>query len=218
MKTGGGSRLPRVRIPLLPPSTSRIFMGKYEQDYIDIIYSSDLLTDVLGRLEKLMKTLGTEDYLLSGGAVYQTVWNHVLSKDPHYGLKDLDVVYYDNDTSKQKEIRVSGLVQKELAHQKYPVEAVNQARVHQWYKETYGFECRELVSLEDAVGSWMVACCCIGIRKEGKKLIVFAPYGLDDIFNLIIRPNNKTEKSRDIYYEKAEKWLAKWPELTVLPW
>ena len=39
----------------------------------------------------------------------------------------------------------------------------------------------------------------------------------DDLFALVVRPNRRLAP-RDVYESKAARWLAEWPELTVLPW
>lgn len=52
---------------------------------------------------------------------------------------------------------------------------------------------------------------------EKNHLIVHAPYGLDDLFKLTIRPL-KYEFSKELYEQKCQKWLKKWPNLKILPW
>jgi hypothetical protein len=44
-----------------------------------------------------------------------------------------------------------------------------------------------------------------------------APFGLDDLFGLIVRPN-KSLVDRNVYEAKAARWAALWPRLTVIPW
>ena len=49
------------------------------------------------------------------------------------------------------------------------------------------------------------------------KIKIYAPYGLEDLFRLIIRPV-KIDVTRKDYEEKAKKWKQKWPKLTVISW
>ncbi|GHU54859.1 hypothetical protein AGMMS49975_15830 [Clostridia bacterium] len=191
---------------------------KQLQEYKDIICSSDFLVDVIEKLAEIMRELNIKDYSLSGGAVYQIVWNYKLSQGLQYGLGDLDVVYYDNCLSEEKEAYAQDRVREHLAYQKYPVEVTNQARVHLWNKSMHHVESNSLTSLEDAIASWMPLCACVGIRKTEEGLLVIAPYGLDDIFNLTVRPNNKPEKSQTVYNQKVLKWSELWRDLTVIPW
>jgi hypothetical protein len=44
-----------------------------------------------------------------------------------------------------------------------------------------------------------------------------APFGLDDLFGLVVRPN-KRQITRAIYKAKVDRWRSIWPWLTFLPW
>ena len=46
---------------------------------------------------------------------------------------------------------------------------------------------------------------------------VCAPFGLTDLFAMVVRPN-VTLVSQATYEAKAERWRQIWPGLTVLPW
>jgi uncharacterized protein len=46
---------------------------------------------------------------------------------------------------------------------------------------------------------------------------VYAPHGLADVFNLVVRPN-PVLAPRDVYEAKTRRWRRQWPTLTVLPW
>ena len=63
----------------------------------------------------------------------------------------------------------------------------NEARVHIWYNEKYGKNIKPYKSVEDAIARWGTTITCIGVRLEKGNLIVDAPYGLNDLFNMIIR-------------------------------
>ena len=59
---------------------------------------------------------------------------------------------------------------------------------------------------------------CLGVRAEpGGRWRVYAPYGLSDVFNLVVRPNPVLAPP-GVYQAKAERWRRQWPALTVLPW
>jgi hypothetical protein len=49
------------------------------------------------------------------------------------------------------------------------------------------------------------------------KLRTHAPYGYDDLFAMVVRPNRRLAP-RHVYEAKAESWVQQWPELTILPW
>lgn len=57
----------------------------------------------------------------------------------------------------------------------------------------------------------------MGVRLENEELEVIAPFGLDDLFGRIVRPN-KAQITEEIYRSKWEKWQSRWAGLTVIPW
>jgi hypothetical protein len=98
------------------------------------------------------------------------------------------------------------------------VEVRNEARVHLWYEKKFGVPCPPYSSTEDAIDSFAATTCCIGVRLDpGGHWRVYAPHGLSDVFNLIIRPN-PVLAPRVVYEAKTSRWCQQWPELTVLPW
>ena len=57
----------------------------------------------------------------------------------------------------------------------------------------------------------------IGIQPGASGLSIAAPYGLSDLFGLIVRPN-KVQITRAIYEAKVARWRSFWPGLTVIDW
>ncbi len=47
-------------------------------------------------------------------------------------------------------------------------------------------------------------------------MTLYAPCGLDDIENMIIRPNPVPNFDAERYEEKARRWTENWPELKVV--
>ncbi|GAA0914046.1 hypothetical protein GCM10009557_87570 [Virgisporangium ochraceum] len=98
------------------------------------------------------------------------------------------------------------------------VEIRNEARVHLWYEEKFGVACAPYDSTESAIDSFAATTCCLGIRLEaGDHWRVYAPHGLSDVFNLVVRPN-PVLAPRHVYGTKTTRWRQQWPELTVLDW
>jgi hypothetical protein len=48
-------------------------------------------------------------------------------------------------------------------------------------------------------------------------LRVYAPFGLTDLFSMIVRPN-KMQITEELYEAKTERWIRLWPKLQRLPW
>ena len=64
------------------------------------------LAEILTRLMRVMEGLRAQalpDWRLASGCVYQTAWNALTGRDPDYGLKDYDALYFDPDPSYEAE-------------------------------------------------------------------------------------------------------------------
>ena len=57
----------------------------------------------------------------------------------------------------------------------------------------------------------------VGIRRAGNTCEIYAPHGFGDLAELIVRPNLTANFRADLYYAKAERWKASWPEITIKP-
>ncbi len=98
------------------------------------------------------------------------------------------------------------------------IQVRNQARVHLWYPQKFGRPYAPLAGAAEALTRFLSPCCAVALRKAGRGYEVAAPFGLDDLFALTMRPNPRTTGPRDQYEAKAARWKALWPEITVLPW
>jgi hypothetical protein len=149
--------------------------------------------------------------------VVQTIWNLAHGKAPGADILDYDLVYYDRDLSKEREQSTSVAASELVADLPLELDVTNEARVHLWYPEQFGYGIQPYESTEDAIGTWPTTATAIGVRPGGRQLQVYAPFGTDDLFNLIVRPN-RVQVTRAIYDVKAARWVTHWPSLVVLPW
>ncbi|KUL23928.1 nucleotidyltransferase family protein [Actinoplanes awajinensis] len=158
-------------------------------------------------------------WYLTGGAVFQTVWNVVTGQPATAGIRDYDLFYFDgSDLSWEAEDRVITAAAVAFADVGVSVEVRNEARVHLWYEQKFGAACPPYDSTEAAIDSFVATTCSVGVRVEqGGRWRIYAPHGLGDVFNLVLRPN-PGEGRREAYETKAARWARQWPELTVLEW
>lgn len=155
---------------------------------------------------------------LGAGCIAQTVWNHLHGFSYDHGIDDADIVYFDDvDLSEQGEEAALRAVQDALSHPVYRLDVKNEARVHLWYERKFGYAIAPYTSCEHAIDSWPTTATAIGIRPIAGGMQVYAPYGLEDLMGGIVRAN-KAQITEEIYQKKTEKWRAKWPRLTILPW
>lgn len=184
-----------------------------ERRLLDILSRNDVVWNVIQRLDALM----LPDASICAGCITQTVWNDLHGFSAMHGMKDMDIVYFDaTDLSEETERAHQGRVRDMLA---VPIEVDlnNEARVHLWYGQEFGFSIPPYENTEHAIRTFPTTASAIGLFCEDGGLRVFAPFGLSDLFDGIVRPN-KAMITREIYERKASAWKAKWPKLTVCEW
>ncbi len=164
-------------------------------------------------------TLDLPGWDVAAGCLFQTVWNVVTDRPPTNGIKDYDIIYFDNgDLSWEAEDAVIKAGREIFADLSAEVEIRNEARVHLWYEDKFGVVCPPYESTEAAIDSFAATACCLGVRLETEgRWRVYAPHGLSDLFNLVLRPN-PVLAPRSVYEAKSARWREEWPELTVLDW
>jgi hypothetical protein len=180
-----------------------------------VLSRNDVLMEVLARAA----TLDLPGWYVTAGCLFQTVWNVVTDRPPTSGIKDYDVFYFDgSDLSWEAEDAVITAGREIFADLPAEVEIRNEARVHLWYEDKFGVACPPYESTEAAIDSFAATTCCLGVRVETDgRWRVYAPHGLSDVFNLVVRPN-PVLAPRSVYETKAARWREQWPELTVLDW
>ncbi len=182
-----------------------------------------ILTKILQGNEKLweilevLSTSKLKNYYVAAGSINQTVFNYYHNYELSSGIKDYDIVYFDSDLSYEKEDETIKYVESLLKDLDVSYDIKNEARVHLWREEKFGAPIEPYSSVEEAILSWGATITSIGVRLENNELIVYAPYGLNDIFSMIVRPVKK-DFSKENYEKRAEKWKAKWNRLEIIPW
>ncbi len=163
------------------------------------------------------RALDLPDWWIVSGAIYQQVWNHLTGRPDMHGIKDIDLFYFDPDTSYEAEDRVIRRASP-LFGDTPPVEVRNQARVHLWYEQHFGTAYAPLARSRDAIDRFACRTHCVGLRLlPDDSFTLYAPFGLDDIFSLRITPNTARD-NRKTHETKAARQKAIWPELEVIPW
>ena len=185
-----------------------------QEIFLNFILKNKNVVEILNRgfLE------GFSKWYLVAGCLNQTIWNQLTGKAVDNDIKDYDLIYFDSDTSEDKERSIQEELRQRYADLKINLDVVNQARVHLWTEKDWGLKMRPLISCEDAISSWPITASCVGVKKEGDTYIIMAPYGLTDNLEMILRPNKTTVMRESDFNYKVNKWTKKWPELTVIPW
>jgi hypothetical protein len=158
------------------------------------------------------------DWWLTGGAVFQNVWNSIEGRPPGWGVKDYDVFYFDDlDLSWEGEDRVIHAAAELFEDLGVDVELRNQARVHRWYFAHFGSEAPTLFSARDGIDAFLATTCSVGVTSGAAGLELYAPYGLDDLLAMRMVPNSRWPRQA-AYAAKTAEYQQRWPTLTALPW
>lgn len=183
-----------------------------------MVTAAVLADPVCAAILERVPSLGLPDMWLTGGAVFQNVWNALTGRPPGYGIKDYDIFYFDGaNCSASAETRVASKVRDVLADQTAAIEVCDQARVHHWYEEAFGVPVEPFTCATDAIDNFAAVACCVGITRDAWGLRLYAPHGLADLFALHLRPNASTAP-REVYDAKVATYRARWPSLTSDPW
>jgi hypothetical protein len=158
-------------------------------------------------------------YRVVAGCIYQTVWNILTSRPCGTGINDYDLIYFDAaDVSEESERRTEDAVRSRLVGFPAPMEVRNQARVHDWFEDYFGIAYPPLSCADEAITRYASATHAVGIRLlQDDQLDVFAPFGLEDIFAMVIRPNYALP-NRETHERKAARAKSVWSEVTIIPW
>jgi len=188
-------------------------MTGLEGRLVEIVRADAGLMHVL----RTVRTLGLPDWRVFSGAVYQSVWNAVTGRPVGYGRKDYDLGYFDPDTSWDAEDvvikRVAAAFDEPFRSE---VEVRNQARVHLWFADRFGEPYEPLPHTDAALARFVAPAFSVGIRLEDDDAIgIAAPFGLEDVFALTLRPN--PDRPRATGWDKVvASARARWPELKVI--
>jgi len=189
-------------------------MSELEADLTAIVRADAGLMHVLTTI----RALGLPDWRLVSGAVYQAVWNARTGRPAGYGVKDYDLAYFDgSDLSYEAEDvvikRVAAAFDEPFRSQ---VEVRNQARVHLWFQNRFGEPYAPLHSTDEALERFVAPTFAVGVRLEADdSLSMAAPFGLDDVFAMTIRPNPNRPVAKG-WAKAVDSARARWPELTVI--
>ncbi len=179
-----------------------------------VVRAASSLMQVLERAREL----DLPDWLIFSGAVYQRVLNRLTGRDADYGIKDYDLGYFDAaDTSYEAE---DAVIRRAAAAFEPPlremVEVRNQARVHLWFEGKFGEPYTPLSNSAEALTRFVSPLFAVAVRLEpDDRLTIIAPFGLDDLFALRLRPN--PARPTNGFARTAAAATARWPEIRVEP-
>ena len=187
------------------------------QKFISILKQNEDLMTVLNYIYELK----LPNFYIAAGSIFQTIWNYYDSKPLNYGIKDIDIIYYDSSNiSKDNEQELENNIInhfKEL-NMNYEFDVHNEARMYLWKKKNENKNIDQYKNSEDAIDQWIATVHAVGITKENNEIKLYAPYGLSDIFSKTIRPIKHKANSKELYEKKAKSWNNRFEGLSIIEW
>jgi hypothetical protein len=166
-----------------------------------------------GRMRALAFVLDLDlpDCWIGGGFVRSAIWNDLHGRAAQFPDGDVDVIWFDaarTDPAIDREIEAR-LTQ---AAPELEWSVKNQTRMHlrngdDAYADT-----------QDAMRRWLETATAVAVRLGGTRIESIAPFGLDDLFALTIRPTPAfadSARSLDQRRERIARWQARWPKLVL---
>lgn len=155
--------------------------------------------------------LGLPDCWIGAGLVRSAVWDHLHGRPPAPTFDDVDVAWFD---PARIDPAMDTVVERQLRARTPTLiwSVKNQARMHSQNGD------RPYRSTSDAIAHWPETATAVAVRLDGDALDVAAPFGLDDLFALVLRPTPAfSAEKRSIFDERiaSKRWRDRWPNLAL---
>lgn len=187
--------------------------GELQSRLIELVRSSPMLMSALCAAREV----DPPDWLIGGGVIRDLVWDHLHDPGRPASHKDVDLAFFDpvalGEDREQGVLAALSTLAPDI-----PWDVKNQAAVHLWYPQVFGFEVQPLTSSADGVATWPKTAAAVAVRLLADDSIeVVAPFGLEDLFGLVWRRNPRRvtiDEYRRIIDSKPV--ATRWPKVQVL--
>ena len=96
----------------------------------------------------------------------QTIWNLGCGQPAEFGLKDVDLIYFDEqDLSFEAEASHERRLRDLFQHLPIKLDVKNEARVHLWYEDRFGYAIKPYSSSADAIATFPTTATAVGVRQ-----------------------------------------------------
>ncbi|HLZ59541.1 MAG TPA: nucleotidyltransferase family protein [Ktedonosporobacter sp.] len=186
---------------------------RYHQELTQLIRSAPWLMTIL----ETVRECNPPDWLVGAGVIRNLVWDYLHQYRTPTPATDIDVIFFDpQDLRPERDQMVQQQLAERLPHLAW--EATNQAAVHLWYEEAFGFPVPAVHSSEEAVGTWPETATSVAVRLlSTDEIYIVAPCGLSDLFNMILR-RNPCRVTREQFAQRlhSKQIVRKWPRVQVI--
>jgi uncharacterized protein len=169
------------------------------------------------RILRAVREVAPEGAYVAAGAIRDTVWNILTGRGAQALEGDVDVVYFDAAETVGAAQELERELRQRFPHERW--EVTNQAHVHLWYRDASGGRVAPFHSVHEAVATWTETATAVGARHSvDGKVDVLAPFGLEDLFALVVRPNpERVDRTAFLERVARKRWIERWPELKIVP-
>lgn len=159
-----------------------------------------------------VRDLALPDCWVGAGFVRNRVWNHLHGRTPPALDGDIDVIWFDaRRITQERDLILERRLRSQDGSRAWSVK--NQARMHRRNGDS------PYLSATDAMRYWPETATAVGVRLDEQGAVeVAAPFGLDDLFDLLVRPTPRfTGEKYPVYLERqrAKQWQVTWPGLAI---
>ncbi|GAK09780.1 nucleotidyltransferase family protein [Geomicrobium sp. JCM 19038] len=183
----------------------------YEQKLKVLIERDEWMMDIL----QIVQQLELQDWWVCAGFVRSKIWDTVHAFTSRTSLADIDVIHFDKHEEQIGEQMDRELEDRlRLLRPNLPWSVKNQVRMH----NRNGV--KPYLSSTDAMSKFPETATSLGVSLDnGGKLIISAPHGLSDAFQLHVKPTPTflgNQMLMPIYKARLakKKWHKTWPRLT----
>lgn len=161
----------------------------------------------------VVQSLNLKDGWIGAGFVRDAVWAYRHGFAPQAFSSDVDVIWFDPEHCHSTQDRALEATLNQLSPTvNWSVK--NQARMHQRNGDA------PYLSTADAIQYWPETATAVAVRLGNANLIeIIAPYGLDDLFELRLRPTPRFEREkRGVFSQRVavKRWQERYPLLQVI--
>lgn len=159
----------------------------------------------------IVRSLALPDGAIGAGFIRAAVWDEISGFTAASAVDDIDVLYFDpQDLSAEHD----AIIEERLREidPALPWSVRNQARMHIRNGDA------PYHSTEDALRFWLETPTCVAVRLDAEdRFEILAPYGLEDLFAMAIRPTPRGRVRRQEYVARltGKRWLERWPGATA---
>lgn len=149
--------------------------------------------------------------VLCAGAVRNLVWDALTQQKYNILRENIDIIFADQSLSYENLLTKRAIITQKYSKYLWNIQNVcqNDAASHQPFGKT----------IESALTTIPETCSAVGVSISVQgKFEIFAPFGLEDLFNLEVHPNPNwsTDTTKLAAYQRRlqwKNWSARWPNL-----